>query len=454
MEMQLTQKQQFVLAPQTIQSIEMLQMNSLQLVDYIETLAQENPIIELEETAITKSNDEIIEQYQWLYRSRPKAYDCKCIQDKEENTNVFDPSQQDSLLTEHLKEQVSNYFFSGEQEAIFHIFLRHLSEKGYLEEDICQIIQEIGYETQEIHTTLQLLQSLDPAGVAGRGVKECLTLQLKRIPTSPNCKLAVTIIEDYFEEIAKCHYGRIAKGLNVKQTQVSEAITLIKTLNPYPCSSFTKEEKVIYVVPDLYITQEEGKWCIQSNDSYLPSLHLSTYYCNLLESTNDTQVKEYIANKLSQAQHIVKGIHQRKNTILRCTEQICQLQEEFFKKGLDYIKPMTLAQIANPLDLHESTISRALQDKYFQCPKGVYSFQQLFTTSIKRKEGKEDCSSQTVKKLLEKMIAEENKVKPLSDQKICTLLQEQGIEISRRAIAKYRLDLHIPNTTGRRELAV
>lgn len=226
-----------------------------------------------------------------------------------------------------------------------------------------------------------------------------------------------------------------------------EQLALENPLIELQTQTITKQN-VPYIVPDLTIEWDKNGFQVTANDSYLPSIQFSTTYCNLLSSTSDQQLKNYIVEKLKQAQQVVENINQRKNTILRCVEMICKLQEGFFQHGLECLTPMTLADVANPLEIHESTVSRALQNKYFQCNLGVFSFQQLFSTSVGGKES--GISNSRVKWLLQKIIQEENKAKPLSDQKICLLLEEQGVIISRRAIAKYRGELEIPNTMGRK----
>lgn len=323
MALQLSQTQQHTLSPQALQRIEMLQMNSLELVDYIAHLALENPLIELENHTITEDYVKR-EQYQRLQRNH--IYE-KSPQDKEDIQDNYQQSNNDSLLTAHLIEQVGGYALSTKSQKLFSLLLEHLGEDGRLEWDIFDRMS--GYSKNELENSLFLLQSLNPAGVGARSINECLTIQLNRLPPSTSRELAISIVNDHLEALGKCHYGLIARNMRASLTEIEKAIGLIKTLNPHPCTHYSKQDHVLYVVPDLTIEWGEKGLNVIYNESNFPSIQFSGTYCNLLNTSSDQQLKNYIAEKLKQAQQVVENIYQRKNTILRCARMICKLQEGF-----------------------------------------------------------------------------------------------------------------------------
>ena len=298
-----------------------------------------------------------------------------------------------------------------------------------------------------VEQALAVVQSLEPAGVGARNLSECLVLQLQR--RHEDSGLAIAIARDHLEALSKNRYGLIAKALGVTQEEVYAACEVIRSLNPRPGSGFAARENLTYINPDIFVVNFPDHFEILTNDYFFPSLNVSSYYCRMLKDSEDSEVKEYLMGKVRQAKWVVRSIEQRRSTLLQCAEHILELQEDFFRHGPGHLKPMSLADIAQRVGVHESTVSRTVKDKYIQCASGVYPLSYFFSRGLK---GSADAASpDAAKALLKKLIAGEDKKKPFSDQKLCELMSREGCELSRRTVAKYRDELGIPSTTGRKQ---
>lgn len=238
--------------------------------------------------------------------------------------------------------------------------------------------------------------------------------------------------------------------MNVSLNDVHQAATLIRTLNPRPASGFASQEQTNYINPDIIVTTFPNHIELQINDHFLPRLNISSYYTRLLEESNEEIVKEYLDEKVRQANWMLSAIEQRRSTVLACVQCILDLQKDFFRKGQGYLVPMSLADVAHRIKMHESTVSRAIRDKYMQCSMGVYPLSHFFVRSLGSATEGNVSSPDAAKALLKKLIAQEDKRKPFSDQKLCEQMADQGCVISRRTVAKYRDELNIPGMSGRK----
>ena len=258
------------------------------------------------------------------------------------------------------------------------------------------------------------------------------------------------IVDSQLDALSKSRYGLIARELKATPEEVRASCELIRTLNPRPGTGFAARENLTYINPDIIVVSFPDHFELLTNDYYFPTLGISGYYTRLLKESDDQQVKDYLTGKVKQAKWMVHAIEQRRSTLMSCASCILDLQEAFFRQGPGHLVPMSLADVAGRIGVHESTVSRAVKDKYIQCSMGVYPLSYFFSRSLGT--GSEDAASpDAAKALLKKLIAGEDKKKPLSDQKLCELMTAQGCPLSRRTVAKYRDELHIPSTTGRKQ---
>lgn len=455
MELNLSQKQTQTLSPQMMQSMEILQMGSQELLEYIEEAVQENPVLEPEENYDKQDEFSVLRRkLEWLESTDPQnryyhqqdteeedspLKNYGTVEDEDENLYYYVLSQ---LRVLELEPQVMD---AG-------VFLvESLNQNGWLDEPLEDLAADCGCSLAVMEQALAAVQSLEPAGVGARTLSECLKLQLVR--RAPVDELAVRIVENYLDALSKSRYGLIARELKVTAEEVRASCDRIRALNPRPGTGFAARENLTYINPDIIVVSFPDHFELLSNDYYFPTLHISGYYTRLMKESDDGQVRDYLTDKMRQAKWMVKAIEQRRSTLMACAECILELQEAFFHKGPGHLVPLSLADVAGRIGVHESTVSRAVKDKYIQCSMGVYPLSYFFSRGLGASvsAGEEAASPDAAKALLKKFIAGEDKKKPLSDQKLCELMAAQGCPLSRRTVAKYRDELHIPSTAGRKQ---
>ena len=455
MELNLSQKQTQTLSPQMMQSMEILQMGSQELLEYIEEAVQENPVLEPEENYDKQDEFSVLRRkLEWLESTDPQnryyhqqdteeedspLKNYGTVEDEDENLYYYVLSQ---LRVLELEPQVMD---AG-------VFLvESLNQNGWLDEPLEDLAADCGCSLAVMEQALAAVQSLEPAGVGARTLSECLKLQLVR--RAPVDELAVRIVENYLDALSKSRYGLIARELKVTAEEVRASCDRIRALNPRPGTGFAARENLTYINPDIIVVSFPDHFELLSNDYYFPTLHISGYYTRLMKESDDGQVRDYLTDKMRQAKWMVKAIEQRRSTLMACAECILELQEAFFHKGPGHLVPLSLADVAGRIGVHESTVSRAVKDKYIQCSMGVYPLSYFFSRGLgaSASAGEEAASPNAAKALLKKFIAGEDKKKPLSDQKLCELMAAQGCPLSRRTVAKYRDELHIPSTAGRKQ---
>ena len=459
MELSMSMKQTQTLSPQMMQSMEILQMGSQELLEYIQDQVQENPVLEMEEK-YGKGDDTAVLQrkLEWLESTdaQNRYYHQQDTEDDEKdpisNYGTVDEREENLYLYELSQLEVMD--LEPELLPVGRFLVESLNQNGWLDESVEDLAEELGKPVEEVEKALAAVQSLEPAGVGARNLSECLVLQLQR--RHEDSELAIRIARDYLDPLSKSRYGLIAKSLGVCQEEVRTACDLIRTLNPRPGGGFAARENLVYINPDLFVVNFPDHFELLTNDYFFPDLNISGYYCRMLKSTEDNEVKDYLMGKVRQAKWVVHSIEQRRSTLLRCAECILELQEEFFRRGPGHLKPMCLADIAQKVGVHESTVSRTVRDKYLQCASGVYPLSYFFSRSLgapAARPGTEENTSSPdfAKALLKKLIGGEDKHKPLSDQKLCERMAREGCELSRRTVAKYRDELGIPSTTGRKQ---
>lgn len=393
LELNLTQKQVQTLSPQMMQSMEILQMGSQELLEYIEEAVQENPVLEPEETYDKQDEFSVLRRkLEWLESTDPqnRYYHQQDTEEEDSPLNNFGTVQDDD---ENL------YYYV-------------LSQLRVLE-----------LEPEVMDAGVFLVESLNQNGW----------------------------LDEPLEALSKSRYGLIARELKASPEEVRAACDVIRSLNPRPGTGFAARENLTYINPDIIVVSFPDHFELLTNDYYFPTLNISGYYTRLMKESDDSQVKDYLTGKVRQAKWMVKAIEQRRSTLMACAECILEFQESFFRKGPGHLVPLSLADVAERIGVHESTVSRAVKEKYIQCSMGVYPLSYFFSRSLGPAAGDEAASPDAAKALLKKLIAGEDKKKPLSDQKLCELMSAQGCSLSRRTVAKYRDELHIPSTAGRKQ---
>lgn len=354
-------------------------------------------------------------------------------------------------LAESLEWQLSLVSKDEKETALGKLLIGNLDENGYLTDKLDEIAQAQGIDPHEVERVLAILQTFEPAGVAARNLRECLLLQLEN-KTGETARRAYQVIHDHFEDMEKRRFQVITKALACTDEQLREAMSLVGTLEPKPGRSF-QESDTKYVTPDVYIRFIEGEYVVVLNDDPVPKLRISPYYRRMLKDKKNLdgkETKKFLEGKIQSAMWLIKNIEQRRKTIYRVTEAIFRIQRDFLEIGISGLKPLTLKQVADMIGMHESTVSRVTTQKYVQTPRGLFELKFFFTSGLESTDGL-DVSSLSVKEKIKELVAQEPGQHPLSDQKIMQVLNEQGLNIARRTIAKYREELRIPPASQRKK---
>ena len=438
MQLELSQKQSLQLNPQLLQNMAVLQMGAPELNQYIRQLVQENPAAELVEPSLSRTVSDALRS--------PAGAGFSPLSPDRDSLDPLERVGTDGGLAEtlprHLNRQVDQRDLPPQLTAALRWLISCLDDNGYLRDDPAELERDGQMGPALFQEALSLLQSLDPPGVGARDLSQCLALQLERLGESGP---ALAIVRTHLEQLGKKQYHAIGQALNLSQDQVLEAQARIRTLNPRPGSGFAVRDTSCYIIPDLTVSEDDRGLTVSIQDSFLPTLKLNSYYQQLNQETQDPEVRQYLTEKLRQTRWAISAVEQRRTTLLSCARAIVDHQAAFFRPGGQLI-PMRLADIAEKLGVHESTVSRAIREKYLECAHGVYPLSFFFSRTV----GSEDTSVHQVKALLSRLIEEEDPAHPLSDQKLSDLLGEKGLEIARRTVAKYRAELGLPGTAGRR----
>ncbi len=440
-ELKLFQTQKLIMTPELKQSLKLLQYTSYELKDFVENELLNNPILQKYDENICDTDN-----IDWKSLSEDLSYNktyCSNCESKEylEAAN-FIPIEQS--LYDYLKAQLHLLDLSDEEIKTGTYLIENIDENGYIDLTDEEMINPIFIKM------LPIIQEFDPVGVGARNLQECLMIQLKKISEFDDVELEQNIIDNYMDYLANNQLDKIATMLNESCENIQCACDRIKSLEPKPARAFSSLREVKYITPDVYIQKIGDSYSVMINESTSPRLYISKYYTNLLNSkSTSSSVNEYIQGKLKAGLQIMRSIEERRLTIQKVAEQILKLQYGFFENGEMYLKPMTLKDVASEVDLHESTVCRAINGKYLQCSRGIFSMKHFFQSGVKDVCG-QGISAQSVKMLLKDIISGENRKKPLSDQKISNIFIRSGVKISRRTIAKYRESMGIPATSKRK----
>ena len=328
------------------------------------------------------------------------------------------------------------------------VIIGNLDENGYLTATLEEIAQSGGFSAEDVEEALAVVQEFDPPGVAARDLRECLLLQLRLV--DPQNTLAQQVVSDHLKMLQNNQLKEIARALNRPIEAVKRAVDAVKRLDPRPGLRYNKTEPRL-VEPDVQFRKVDGEWQAFLNDDDLPQLRLSPVYRRLLaRDAADREVRNYVKERFSAAVQLMKNIEQRKHTIVKVCHVILRRQSEFLDLGVDHLKPMMIKEVAEEVGVHPSTVSRAVANKYAHTPQGVFELRYFFSESVNGPQGG-DMSLLSLKRRVKKMIEEEDATHPLTDEQIAKKLDEEGIHVTRRTVAKYREDLRIPSTHQRRQ---
>lgn len=455
----LEQSQKLIMTPELRQAIQLLQYNSLELNEYINKEIEENPLLEMESTnidiasidneAITKdrNKEQEIDWKEYLEKYDDYSYRPQVDRNQKEYTYESFTSY-DLTLREQLISQLTLVKLSPKEYKIGEYIIQSLDENGYLNTTVEDIASKMKSSISEVESALEVVQTFEPLGVGARNLVECLLIQVNAL--NINELLIKKIISQYLNDLAHNRLSKIAKEENVDLLKVQRACDFIRTLEPKPGRSFNGNYgDVKYIVPDASIQFVDGEYIILLNDVTGPRLNINNFYKGLIKDGGDKETTEYLSNKLNSAMWIIRSIEQRRQTIYKVIESVLKFQLEFFKEGDKSLLPLTLKDIAEDIEMHESTISRATNGKYVQTPRGLFELKYFFSTGLSSSTG-EDISSTSIKSIIKDIVESEDSKKPLSDQKIADILKGKGNSISRRTVAKYRDELEIPSSSMRR----
>ncbi|MBA5867097.1 MAG: RNA polymerase factor sigma-54 [Nitrospira sp. CR1.3] len=493
--------QKLIMTPQLQQAIKLLQLSRLELQQSLAQHLMDNPL--LDEVPSEAEDNEAGTTDEQAEESAASASTNTEASDKEETTpeerdtpeeasaagweEYFDtdrrtgggerqsssaeefPSYEQTVakatsLEDHLLWQLSLSGLSERQKAIGRLLIGNLDDDGYLRMPLAEIVSGTEFTEAEVESVLRDIQTFDPTGVGARDLPECLLLQLGHLgksaigslgarPGALRGSIVEAIVQHHLKDLEKKQYARVAKALDVTVEEVLQATKVIEALEPKPGRPFANTQNYV-IVPDVFVVKNEGEWVVLLNDDGLPRMRISPYYKQLMSSGQggSSETKAYLDERLRAAQWVIRSIEQRNKTIVKVVSSIVKFQEQFFERGVEYLKPLVLKQVAEDIGMHESTISRVTANKYMYCPQGMLELKFFFNAGLQRADQPSDMlSSVTVREMIRKMVAAEDARHPLKDEEIAARLRDQQVLIARRTVAKYRAEENIPPATQRKQ---
>ena len=472
--LQLRLSQQLAMTPQLQQAIRLLQLSTLELQQELQQALESNPLLEQIDTheeidtretqdSETLDTADALEQKEmpeelpldasWdtIYTAgTPSGTSGDYIDDE---LPVYQ-GETTQTLQDYLMWQVELTPFSDTDRAIATSIVDAVDETGYLTVPLEDILESIGDEEidiDEVEAVLKRIQRFDPVGVAAKDLRDCLLIQLSQFDkTTPWLEEARLIISDHLDLLAKHDFRTLMRVTRLKEDVLKEAVNLIQSLDPRPGQSIQTGEPE-YVIPDVLVRKHNGHWTVELNSDSIPRLQINQHYASMCNNARNDGDSQFIRSNLQDAKWLIKSLESRNDTLLRVSRCIVEQQQAFFEQGEEYMKPMVLADIAQAVEMHESTISRVTTQKYLHSPRGIFELKYFFSSHVNT-EGGGEASSTAIRALVKKLIAAENPAKPLSDSKLTSLLSEQGIMVARRTVAKYRESLSIPPSNQRKQL--
>lgn len=472
--LQLRLSQQLAMTPQLQQAIRLLQLSTLELQQELQQALESNPLLEQIDTheeidtretqdSETLDTADALEQKEmpeelpldasWdtIYTAgTPSGTSGDYIDDE---LPVYQ-GETTQTLQDYLMWQVELTPFSDTDRAIATSIVDAVDETGYLTVPLEDILESIGDEEidiDEVEAVLKRIQRFDPVGVAAKDLRDCLLIQPSQFDkTTPWLEEARLIISDHLDLLANHDFRTLMRVTRLKEDVLKEAVNLIQSLDPRPGQSIQTGEPE-YVIPDVLVRKHNGHWTVELNSDSIPRLQINQHYASMCNNARNDGDSQFIRSNLQDAKWLIKSLESRNDTLLRVSRCIVEQQQAFFEQGEEYMKPMVLADIAQAVEMHESTISRVTTQKYLHSPRGIFELKYFFSSHVNT-EGGGEASSTAIRALVKKLIAAENPAKPLSDSKLTSLLSEQGIMVARRTVAKYRESLSIPPSNQRKQL--
>ncbi|EFK2641249.1 RNA polymerase factor sigma-54 [Escherichia coli] len=472
--LQLRLSQQLAMTPQLQQAIRLLQLSTLELQQELQQALESNPLLEQIDTheeidtretqdSETLDTADALEQKEmpeelpldasWdtIYTAgTPSGTSGDYIDDE---LPVYQ-GETTQTLQDYLMWQVELTPFSDTDRAIATSIVDAVDDTGYLTVPLEDILESMGDEEidiDEVEAVLKRIQLFDPVGVAAKDLRDCLLIQLSQFDkTTPWLEEARLIISDHLDLLANHDFRTLMRVTRLKEDVLKEAVNLIQSLDPRPGQSIQTGEPE-YVIPDVLVRKHNGHWTVELNSDSIPRLQINQHYASMCNNARNDGDSQFIRSNLQDAKWLIKSLESRNDTLLRVSRCIVEQQQAFFEQGEEYMKPMVLADIAQAVEMHESTISRVTTQKYLHSPRGIFELKYFFSSHVNT-EGGGEASSTAIRALVKKLIAAENPAKPLSDSKLTSLLSEQGIMVARRTVAKYRESLSIPPSNQRKQL--
>jgi RNA polymerase sigma-54 factor len=475
MRQQMKLSQQLVMTPQLQQAIKLLQLSRLELQDMVLHELEENPVLEetleqdeikdieqieieekepipLEESEklkeVTAGSDTIREMDWESYLDGYNYSSGEHYNEDEERPSFENLLTKKETLGGHLMWQLNLSRFDEQEKAIGTEIIGNIDDDGYLRMPLGEIAIICNISEELAENVLKRIQNFDPPGIAARNLRECLLIQVEQLGMVGG--IVHFILRDHLKDLETRRYKQIAKALGVRIQDILVAAKIIAGLDPKPGHIFTQEE-VQYISPDIFVYKIGDDYVVTLNEDGMPILRINPYYLDVKEKELDSNTEEYVTEKMRSAQWLIKSIHQRQRTIFKAAKSIVKFQREFFEKGIEYLRPLVLRDVAEDIGMHESTISRVTTSKYMHTPQGIFEMKYFFNSSISVSGG-ESIASESVKWKIKELIDAEDQSKPLSDQTLAEMLASSSINIARRTVTKYREMLHIGSSSERKRM--
>ncbi len=472
--------QGLVITPQLQQAIKLLQLSRMELLEVVRDEMLENPVLEEEsdgeEIQIETKTSETSEDENPLEKQlenkseevmsspegelkEPKDFDWddylntynapeRISSGLEELPSYENTLSQKENLSDHLMWQLQLSSFSPDEEELGALIVGAINEDGYLQDSLDEIAEKMKVPIEKVEAVLQRIQNFDPPGVGARDLRECLLLQVRFF--GHDRQILEKLISEHLSDLERKDYKKIAKGMKISIEEVGNLAKMIHELEPKPGRPFI-ESSAQYITPDAYVYKVGGDWIVVLNEDGLPKLKLSPFYQNMLRNLNSNEnTKEYVQTKFKSALWLIRSIHQRQRTLYKTVKAIVKFQKEFFERGIGHLKPMILRDVAEEIEMHESTVSRVTTNKYVHTPQGIYELKFFFNNGVPSSEG-DSVASEVIKDKIKQIVSQENPKSPYSDQKIVTILKSHKIDLARRTVAKYRELLGILPSSKRKQ---
>ncbi|MFA0790700.1 RNA polymerase factor sigma-54 [Microbulbifer echini] len=469
---------QLTMTPQLQQAIRLLQLSTLDLQQEVQAALDSNPMLEADSEELPAKTEEPQPQAEQAPESAAQPLEERDLTERDWEQNLPDELPVDSRwddiytshssghdadspafernstsidLQDHLRWQLNLTPLSEQDKWIGENLIDGITPSGLLSTPLEEVSSSVNVEEDEVLAVLKTIQQFEPAGCGARDLKECLQLQLKQLPPeTPWLQQAHDIVEKHLDLLGKRDFRQLGRRTRLSEAQLGEAIRLIQTLNPSPGESFGGQEPD-YVIPDIIVSRKALRWQVELNAEITPKIRINDHYASLVKRADNSRDNNFLRDNLQEARWFMKSLQSRHETLLKVANCIVEKQQGFFEEGPEAMRPMVLADVAESIGMHESTISRVTTQKYMLTPRGVFELKYFFSSHVSTDSG-EDASSTAIRALIRKLIDSETPRKPLSDNKITQELDKQGIKVARRTVAKYRESMGIPSSSERKRL--